>query len=134
MQAKMRVEGDITVVSLVGRLAIEKTHQIKMAFEQNLNNKKVIFCLSELSFVGSSGIQTFFTLLEEFKKNSVMDIKLVGLHPDFLRVWTFAERVIPLHENVEQALMSYQNPEAAVEIKSTLDFTEEMDPQSDETH
>lgn len=132
MQAKMRVEGDVTVVSLKGRLAVEKTQQIRMIFQQNLNKKRVVFCLNELSFVGSSGIQTFFSILEEFKKKEIMDIKLAGLHPDFLRVWTFAERVIPLHQNVEEAIFSYQNPTVSLEVKSTLDFTEPEEIPSDE--
>ncbi|MFP5519625.1 MAG: STAS domain-containing protein [Bdellovibrionia bacterium] len=111
MQAKLIVQGDVTVVSLSGRLAIERTPQLKRAFVENLSAKKVVFCLNELNFVGSSGIQMFFNLLEDFKKNQIMDVKVAGLNPDFKRLWMHNLREIELHESVEKAVESYCLPQ-----------------------
>lgn len=107
MQAKLHVQGDITVVSISGKLQIEKTQHLKKVFEENLSDKKVVFCLDQLSFVGSSGIQSFFNLLSDFKASGKMDVKVAGLRPDFLRLWSFGARQIELHENVEQAVESF---------------------------
>ena len=56
VQAKIRKDGDITVVELKGRLDFETAEPFRETCSDVLTNSKVVFNLSELSFVGSSGI------------------------------------------------------------------------------
>ena len=70
MQAKIRKDGDITVVELRGRLDFETAEPFRETCHDILSNSKVVFNLAELSFVGSSGIGAFVNTLREFTKAS----------------------------------------------------------------
>lgn len=107
MQAKMLQLGDVTVVTLQGRLEIERANYLKKVCMDNLKNKKVVFCLDQLSFVGSSGIQNFFGFLDEVNKNHTMEVRLAGLRPDFMRLWSFSERNVQLHKSIDEAVKSF---------------------------
>lgn len=107
MQAKVLNRGDVTIVSLQGRLEIERANYLKKICLDNLKNKKVVFCLDELSFVGSSGIQNFFGFIDEMNSNKTMNVKLAGLKPDFMRLWSFAQRSVELHQNIDSAVESF---------------------------
>lgn len=107
MQAKMLQLGDVTVVTLQGRLEIERANYLKKVCLDNLKNKKVVFCLEGLSFVGSSGIQNFFGFLDEVNKNKMMNVRLAGLKPDFMRLWSFSDRNVELHGSLDEAMKSF---------------------------
>ena len=63
MQAKIHKNGDITVVQLEGRIDFETTEPFRETCQDLLLNNKVVFNLSELSFVGSSGIGAFVSFM-----------------------------------------------------------------------
>ena len=48
MEVKLLLDGDITVVSLSGRIEIEKTQSFKKACLQNFSDRKVVFCMKNL--------------------------------------------------------------------------------------
>ncbi|QDK37885.1 STAS domain-containing protein [Bdellovibrio sp. NC01] len=108
MEVKILLDGDIAVVSLSGRIEIEKTQSFKQACLSNFKNKKIVFCMKNLNFVGSSGIQSFFGVLNDLNANNKMNAKIAGLNPDFQRLFSFTEcKNLEVHESVENALLSF---------------------------
>lgn len=108
MEIKLVLDGDITVVSLIGRIEIEKTQSFKKACLQNFSDKKVVFCLKNLNFVGSSGIQSFFGVLNDLNSNHKLNLKIAGLNPDFQRLFNFSQCAnLEIHESIEGALQSF---------------------------
>ncbi|KHD87325.1 MAG: anti-sigma factor antagonist [Bdellovibrio sp. ArHS] len=108
MQVKLVLDGDIAVVSLSGRVEIEKTLSFKKACLQNFSDKKVVFCMKNLSFVGSSGIQNLFNVLNDLNSNRKLNAKIAGLNPDFQRLFSFSEcSSLEVHESIEGALQSF---------------------------
>lgn len=108
MEIKLVLDGDITVVSLSGRIEIEKTQSFKNACLRTFANKKVVFCMKNLNFVGSSGIQNFFSVLNDLNSDKQMSVKIARLNPDFQRLFSFSEcSSLEMHESIEGALQSF---------------------------
>lgn len=108
MEIKLVLDGDITVVSLSGRIEIEKTQSFKNACLRTFANKKVVFCMKNLNFVGSSGIQNFFSVLNDLNSGKQMSVKIARLNPDFQRLFSFSEcSSLEMHESIEGALQSF---------------------------
>jgi len=115
MEAKFYQKGEVTVVALSGRLEIEKTQAFREACMLSLKGKKVIFCMKDLSFVGSTGIQGFFQIIRDFSQNNEFRAKVAELKPDFLRLWSFSgSQEIEIFENTMGALTSFQLPTATI--------------------
>ncbi|RYZ80253.1 MAG: anti-sigma factor antagonist [Proteobacteria bacterium] len=109
MEAKFYMTGQVTIVSLSGRLEIEKTYAFKQACLSSLKGKKVVFCMKDLNFVGSTGIQTYFQIIREFSEQNDHRPKIATLNPDFQRLWSYAgSQDIEVHENLGGALSSFQ--------------------------
>ncbi len=108
MEVRILLDGDVAVVSLSGRIEIEKAQSFKIACLQNFKNKKIVFCMKNLNFVGSSGIQSFFGILNDLNASNKMNAKIAGLNPDFQRLFSFTEcSNLEVHESVEGALQSF---------------------------
>lgn len=108
MEVKLLLDGDITIVSLSGRIDIEKTQSFKTACLQNFADKKVVFCMKGLNFVGSTGIQSFFGILNELNTAKKMDVKVASLNPDFQRLLSFSAcSNLEVHESIENAMLSW---------------------------
>ncbi|WP_413587538.1 STAS domain-containing protein [Bdellovibrio sp. HCB274] len=108
MELKLVLDGDITIISLSGRIEIEKTQSFKKACLTTLADKKVVFCMKNLNFVGSSGIQSFFGLLNELNVEKQLNVKIAGLTPDFQRLFAFSQcPALEVHESIEGALQSF---------------------------
>ncbi|MBS1971838.1 MAG: STAS domain-containing protein [Bdellovibrionales bacterium] len=111
MEAKFYQEGDVTVVALSGRLNIEKTPAFRTACLQSLKGKKVVFCMRDLNFVGSTGIQSFFQVIREFNQSKHFTAKVSDLKPDFHRLLSFGGvNDLDICENMAGALLSFQAP------------------------
>ena len=108
MDVKLLLDGDIVVVSLSGRIDIEKNQNFKNACLQNFSNKKVVFCMKNISFVGSSGIKSFFHVLNELNADNKLCVKLAGMNPDFQRLFNVSAcSNLEMHESIEGALQSF---------------------------
>jgi anti-anti-sigma factor len=108
MELKLLKNGKISVISLSGCLEVDKNHQFKKACLQNFADKNIVFCMKSLNFVGSSGIQSFFGILDELNASKKMNVKISGLCPDFRRLLQFSDcSHLEVHENIEQALNSF---------------------------
>lgn len=109
MEAKLSKVGEVTLLSLVGRLELEKAQKLKQICEASLAKDKLVFCMKELSFVGSSGIQYFFQFVREINKANPNGVKIAGLSPDFKRLLYYkSEELIEIHENVDGAVRSFE--------------------------
>lgn len=115
MNAQMSLQNDVTVISLSGRMNIEKAAFLRSACIKQFQNKKVVFCLNALHFVGSSGIQTLFQMMEELKASFGCEVKMAGLNPDFQRLWQYGQKSpLEVHENIEKALVSFRTPHTEI--------------------
>jgi anti-anti-sigma factor len=83
MRVSLSEQGDIYFLQIEGRLEIEKIKQLTTELQTKFQNKNIVFCLEKLSFVGSCGIQKFFSDLEELQKNKVINASVKGLNRDF---------------------------------------------------
>lgn len=111
MEAKFYQEGDVIVVWLSGRLDIDKTQAFRTACLQSLKGKNVVFCLKNLNFVGSTGIQTFFQVIRDFNKSKYFNAKIAELKPDFCRLLSATGSLdLEICENTDKALLSFQLP------------------------
>lgn len=91
-----------TIIKISGRLDIDKTPLFKIACMKQFQGQKIIFSLSNLSFVGSTGIQTFFQAIKEIQTKN--QCKIVGLSSDFKRVSHLPElQGLEFHETLAQA-------------------------------
>ncbi|MEN0059327.1 MAG: STAS domain-containing protein [Bdellovibrio sp.] len=108
MEVRLVLDGEIAVVALSGRIEIEKAQSFRRACLQKFSDKKVVFCMKNLSFVGSSGIQSFFGILNELNSTQQVNVKIAGLNSDFQRLFSFAECPhLEVHESIEGALQSF---------------------------
>lgn len=108
MQAKIRKDGDVTVVELQGRLDFETAEPFRETCQDILSNSKVIFNLSQLSFVGSSGIGAFVNTLREFSKNSPVPPKFCSVKSEFKKVFGASEEMqFQIFEDEKAALSSF---------------------------
>lgn len=89
MEAVFSQMGDVTVVSFVGRLDVEKAKSLNMN-KANFHDGKVIFKLDRLSFVGSSGIQIFFQTLADIQ-NLNRRARVTGVRPEFVQLIKFSK-------------------------------------------
>src|SRR5271170_6044740 len=116
MQAKIRKDGDITVVELKGRLDFETAEPFRETCADVLANSKVVFNLGDLSFVGSSGIGAFVNTLRDFSKNCPVAPRFCEVKSEFQKVFKATD---------ESAFRVYEDERAAL-----VSFTEEPPPQS----
>lgn len=117
MRVKVIQEGDYNVVALIGRLDIEKNKLIKDTLLKNYSNKNIVFCMDQLQFIGSSGIQNFFQNLKEIQEQKKMNMRIVGLHHDFQRLLMFSSlQDFNVFENIESAIGSFAGEAAIVTV------------------
>lgn len=120
MEAKMRQLGEFTIVHLSGKLNLEKNQPFRDVCLKTLSDKRVVFCLDGLQFVGSSGIQSFFRTLSEIHGGNRFGIKISGLTADFVRIFQYtAVSGLEVHENLDNAMRSFSSPVAALSLLET---------------
>ncbi len=122
MEAKLDRCGEVVVVTINGRLDIDKTKPFQEACFKNLLDKKVVFNLQPLNFVGSTGIQNFFQALKEIHSKNKFGLRIAGMTVDFQRLWTVhSGPEMTVYENTQVAVKSFepQMPEAVVTSSNT---------------
>lgn len=111
LQARVKVEGDITVVQFTGRIDIESAPPFRQACRTHLKSKNVIFDFTQMSFVGSTGLLSFLEALEEFTKSSANGAKFCGVGIELGRVLSATTLgLVEVWENEAQAVEAYRNP------------------------
>ncbi len=110
MQTHLTQSGDVTVVKVSGRLDINQAGIFRQACLSRLTSKKVVFHLSELTFVGSTGIQSFFQTVHELHVKAPFGVRIVGLHHDFQRILQLRpELMAPCLAHLAEAMNSFQS-------------------------
>lgn len=111
MEAKLKKIGEISVVHIQGALQIEKTQAFRQICEKHFVGQKVIFNMDGASFVGSNGIQHFIDAMKLITANEVGLLKLVGLKPEFKRIFGNLDmKGLQIHESESEAIMSFASP------------------------
>lgn len=108
MEAKLDQVGEVTVVRLKGKINLEAQQNFRSLCQCRFSEGKVVFCLSDLQFVGSSGIQSFFRTLAEMNAEDPHRVRLAGVKQDFLRVLNYsAPSALGVYESIEGAVQSF---------------------------
>jgi anti-anti-sigma factor len=87
MEAKVINQDGVFVVTLSGQLDFESADNLRLTCRKLFREKKVIFNLARLNFVGSSGLTPFLELLSEMNKSHGKDIKLCSVSSEFVRLF-----------------------------------------------
>jgi len=80
----------VTIVSFEGHLNFSHIQKLKESLTDlytTQKNKKVIFNLSKLAFVGSSGIKPFIKVFRAFNKDKKTRPHFTGLSPEYQRLF-----------------------------------------------
>lgn len=87
MEARLRRQGDVTVIAISGSLGIEETQSFREVCVKRFSGQKVIFNLEKASFVGSTGLQAFLETLSTIEQTGQgFGVRLVGARSEFRRV------------------------------------------------
>ena len=78
MKAHFIQEDGVVIVRLKGHFDFESVDLFSQTCKQRLQNKKVIFNLERLNFVGSSGMDSFMEVLRKIRSISSLKICHVG--------------------------------------------------------
>lgn len=108
MEARLRKDGDVTIIHVFGHLSYEEVDRFSEVCNQLLD-EKVVFNFDGLSFVGSSGITSFFAAIQNLAKRSNVRPKLCCLALEFKKyVENFATHDFDYYDTEFIALKSYR--------------------------
>ena len=113
MEYKCEIVGDnVQKVSLDGRLVAACSEKFKSAmFEHLAGQRKVVFDLSKMSHIDSSGLGALVSLLQWLNSNGGV-IKLACIQPRPKIVFDITKicRIFEIYDTVEAALASFNAP------------------------
>ena len=120
MQAQVKQNGDWTVVMVKGRIELEKTAAFREACLKSLSANRVVFEMSKLQFVGSTGMTEFFQCLADIEKVNGCRVHMVGLSEDFKKfVQISSAATLNAFSRIEEAF-SFVAPEIGSAAASDL--------------
>jgi len=114
MRAKQ--DGKVVVFELEGHLEFETTVKFQETCQNILKKSpdtRLIFNFQKLKFVGSSGINHFITTMKNLLSLSPAP-KMIQVSTEFDKIFNAyrtAKYPFPVYENMEQALIAFDNPE-----------------------
>ena len=114
MRAKQ--DRNLVIFELEGHLEFETTVKFKEACEEILQkapSTRLVFDFERLKFVGSSGINHFMTTMKELLSFAPAP-KMIRVSKEFDRIFNAyrtAKYPFPIYENVEMALVAFDNPD-----------------------
>lgn len=107
MRATVTRISDVVLVCLSGRIEVEKSKELKKVLLRDYKNAKMVFCLKDISFVGSYGMTVFFQILQELVKQNVCNIKISGATRDIQFLMDSFEIIFPKFATIDLALKSF---------------------------
>lgn len=139
MDAKHKLIGDVDVLYLSGKMNLDSVEKLQEVCYQNFLGKKIIFCLDNLSFVGSTGITILLNTVRRMSQAAGRPIKFSNVCSEYHKIFTAnLVGVYENYENLDRALMSYtltrQNMQirAGYEAQAHHDSTEKVNLSTDE--
>jgi anti-anti-sigma factor len=120
VQALLKNQGEITIVTIQGSLHIEKTQPFREICLKHFLTKKVIFNMEQVNFVGSTGIQAFLEAVKTITEENEHGLKLVGVKSEFRKILQNIEnQKLQIFENEVSAINSFATqftlPQATLE-------------------
>ena len=113
MQAKIEQEGDVVVVHLGGLLNYEAVESFRAVCLKHLVQKKIVFDMQNLSFVGSIGITDLVAVMTEISQRPMTPVKFSRVSSEYLRVLQASElQSLEIYETPDYAKMAHQGFEA----------------------
>jgi anti-anti-sigma factor len=107
MRATVTRVSDVVLVCLSGRIEIEKSKALKRVLMKDYKETKMVFCLKELSFVGSYGLTLFMQVLQDLNKENLCTIKISGATRDIQFLMDSCEVIFPKFQTIDQALKAF---------------------------
>ncbi len=117
MHVELEERGEIVVINLSGRIDYESADRFKTTCLNLLIDRKIIFNLQSLNFVGSSGITPFLETMEGLSRDSKDTLKFCSVGSEFRKIFEAGSlKEIEICENTELAQIAFSRPvEAFVE-------------------
>ena len=107
MEADFSQKNEVIIVRLKGYADFESVTSLEQTCSKHLlGNKKIIFNLADLKFVGSSGLSTLINILQKLKSQS--SLKICSAGREFQRI--FAESRLghlEIYENESSAAQAF---------------------------
>ncbi len=112
MRASVSKVQGITIVSIEGQLNFETILPFRKQCIEKLWGERVIFSFESLSFVGSSGITSFFETIKDFIDNNSHAPKFCCVRPEFQKLFeAWFSNQIEIYDKADLAVNAYNNPE-----------------------
>jgi len=99
MDAKFYEIGEVTIVEVSGRIEPDQNKPFRDVCERRLKDRKVVFCLDQLSFTASANITTFFESI-----SVIPEARVVGLKQDFYRLLELKGISMRTFETISEAI------------------------------
>ena len=87
MEADLKTIGDTYVITLQGRMDVESMGSFCENCMRRFKEKKIIFNMQKVNFVGSQGIVTFLRSLQTLSEIRKNQLSLVVDQPEFKKVF-----------------------------------------------
>lgn len=111
MQASTKIQNDIVVISLRGRVDVETAEPFRGACLRELRGKKVVFDFTQLSFVGSQGILPFLETMQTLQELAPGSFKFSSVGIEFRRVFAATPlEHVEIYETSDRAVTSFTAP------------------------
>ena len=121
MEARLKNEGEVTIVTLKGRMEIEAAQTFKVACRKHFSDKKIVFNMTGVSFVGSTGIQSFLEAIKLVSEQNQNGIKVSGVSPELKRMFDAYElSQLEFFSTDEEALVSFSSQPQITNFDSAL--------------
>jgi anti-sigma B factor antagonist len=110
MNIQKRMAGDVTILSLDGRLDLTSASALKEASKDVLSssNKKMVLNLDRVDFINSSGLGALVSILKEVR-NSQGSMKLTNLAPYVKEIFDITQlsNIFDIFPDESQAITSF---------------------------
>lgn len=111
MDIQKRMEGDIAVLNLNGRLDLTSAALLKEASKETINHetKKVLLNMGRVDFINSSGLGALVSILKEVRNNHGM-LKLTNLAPYVREIFDITQlsNIFEIYPDEKKALASFK--------------------------
>jgi anti-sigma B factor antagonist len=110
MEIQKRVEGEVAILSLEGRLDLSSASLLKESSKEILNgsSKKMILNMTKVDFINSSGLGALVSVLKEVRNNRGM-MRLTNLAPYVKEIFDITQlsNIFEIYSDEKKALANF---------------------------
>jgi anti-anti-sigma factor len=113
LRASVENQGEITVISLEGKMDFENQELLKESiFDLTKQGHKILVDMAQLNFVGSSGITHFIRSLYELQEKGLLVPQLCNVKSEFKRVISAfdSQQGFSIHDSRKDAVDNFFRP------------------------